>query len=108
MKRKYVAILLTAMLCSVPFSGWSVQAEETENTQEDISDTEEAEAASEEENTEMPQRMEIEEDAVYGEVVSVSENSVTINVGTLAENGEEPSEDTNSQTESNLSYIILI
>lgn len=104
MKRKYVAILLTAMLCSVPFSGWSVQAEETENTQEDISDTEEAEAASEEENTgentEMPQRMEIEEDAVYGEVVSVSENSVTINVGTLAENGEEPSEDTNSQTES--------
>lgn len=102
MKRKYVAILLTAMLCSVPFSGWSVQAEETENTQEDISDTEEAEAASEEENTgentEMPQRMEIEEDAVYGEVVSVSENSVTINVGTLAENGEEPSEDTNSQT----------
>lgn len=96
MKRKYVAMLMTAALCCVPFSAYSVQAEETIQEDSSSADTQEEnqdEAQEEKETDKEPsQETAIEEDAVYGEVVSVSESSVTINVGTLKEDGQEPAE----------------
>lgn len=83
MKQKYVAMILTAMLCSVPLtSATALASDETGTT------------AAESSQEETP----VEEEAIWGEVVSISSESVVINVGTRSDKNERPEE--NSENDS--------
>lgn len=83
MKQKYVAMILTAMLCSVPLSSAIVMA------------SEETAAAEQQENNDTEEK----EQAVWGEVVSISAESVVINVGTRADNSERPEENRENEND---------
>ena len=94
MKKKYVAVLLGMALCGTSMNTYSVdiKAESEENQEAEIE-------ATEIEETEGTDAAEEEaQEKIYGEVVSVSEESVTVKTGTMAkrepgENGEEEPEE---------------
>ena len=90
MKRKYLAILMGAMVAatSAPAVAYA-ESTQTENTQE--SDAEETKDAAEDTNTD-----EKEENVIWGEVKSVSDTEITIAVGTKKEMGQ-PGGDSQNQ-----------
>lgn len=100
MKKKYVAVLLGMALCGTSMNTYSVdiKAESEENQEAEIE-------ATEIEETEGTDAAEEEaQEKIYGEVVSVSEESVTVKTGTMAkrepgENGEEEPEEPQEQPE---------
>lgn len=100
MKKKYVAVLLGMALCGTSMNTYSVdiKAESEENQEAEIE-------ATEIEETEGTDAAEEEaQEKTYGEVVSVSEESVTVKTGTMAkrepgENGEEKPEESQEPEE---------
>lgn len=100
MKKKYVAVLLGMALCGTSMNTYSVdiKAESEENQEAEIE-------ATEIEETEGTDAAEEEaQEKIYGEVVSVSEESVTVKTGTMAkrepgENGEEKPEESQEKPE---------
>lgn len=83
MKQKYVAMILTAMLCSVPLTSTTALASDETDTTSTESSQEETSA---------------EGEAIWGEVVTISSESVVINVGTRSDTNERTEE--NSENES--------
>lgn len=83
MNQKYVAMILTAMLCSVPLTSTIALASDETDTTSTESSQEETSA---------------EGEAIWGEVVTISSESVVINVGTRSDTNERTEE--NSENES--------
>lgn len=100
MKKKYVAVLLGMALCGASMNTYSIdikaesaENQEAENKETEIEKTEGTDAVEEE-----------AQEKIYGEVVSVSEESVTVKTGTMAkrepgENGEEKPEESQEKPE---------
>lgn len=103
MKNKQIAILMGMALCVTAVTGCGTETKATSDTQqetsaestEETSDTEDSEKT---DNTEKEDPQQNKEDRIFGTVVSVSEDSITISVEAAPEGGQKPEEKEDSKS----------
>lgn len=100
MKNKQTAILMGMALCITAVTGCSRETKATADTQQETS-AENKEETEKTKDTEKENPQQDMKNRIFGKVVSVSEDSITISAESMPEDGEKPEEKADSEERDN-------